>query len=66
MTISLYSQVRGDLEGAQRWLRQAEADMRTAKHLLQSKTGYEWACHICCEVIRKVMVSTILGKFNRE
>ena len=49
------------MEGAQKWLRQAEADMNTAKHLLQAKTGYEWACHICCEVIRKVMVATILG-----
>ena len=49
------------MEGAQKWLRQAEADMNTAKHLLQAKTGYEWACHMCCEVIRKSMVATILG-----
>ncbi|XP_067946233.1 sacsin-like [Watersipora subatra] len=52
----------GDIEAAQVWLRQSAADLQTAQHLLGSSVGYEWACYISCEVIRKIMVATIVAK----
>jgi len=54
--------MKGDIEAAQPWLKQAECDLVTAQHLIDANTGYEWAAHICCEVIRKLMVGTIIGK----
>ena len=46
---------------AQVWIRQAAADLQTAQHLYDNGVGYEWVCHICCEVIRKMMVAAIVG-----
>ena len=37
-------------------------DLITAKHLNDSEVGYEWACNICCETIRKLLVAVLAGK----
>lgn len=47
---------------AKRWLRQAELDLKAAQHLYDTGIGYEWACNICCEIIRKLLVACIAGK----
>lgn len=54
-----------NMEPSREWFRQAKKDLQCAS-ILKDHRGYEWTCTICYEVVRKVLVATILNKTEME
>ncbi|XP_013416073.1 sacsin-like isoform X2 [Lingula anatina] len=53
------------LDPPKEWFRQAKRDLDCAK-IMKQNHGYEWACTICYEVVRKMLVASILQKTEEE